>query len=193
MNRLALAALAAAALPAVVAAQPYPAAPYPPAPYAAAPHGGYRAEAKQDRRELRDDRWDLHHLETLLARYDAACARRDRRAMAAAEYDVLRALEREIVEARAELHRSAAEARDPWAGRRAAGFDRRDYRDDRRDLARLEGIRDELWRLRGRMGWRAVDRKHALVAELVEVARAELREDRRERREDRREAWAYGR
>jgi hypothetical protein len=188
MNRTALATLVAAVAlagsPARAAVQP------PPAPD---PARG-RVELKQDRRELADDRWDLARIEQLLARFDAARARRDRRALASAEAGVLRFLDRELWEARAEVVRASWEIRrdawrDPRDGR-AWGDDRRDWRDDRRDLARVRTIRAEFGSLRGRMERRALDRKHALVAELAGMARAELREDRAERREGRREARA---
>jgi len=51
----------------------------------------------------------------------------------------------------------------------------------------VRSIRGTLGSLRGRTDRRALDRKRGLLAELVQLARAELREDRGERREDRRE------
>ena len=167
MIRTALAALAVAALPALSRAQPMP----PPAPDRA----WDRMELKQDRRGLADDRWDLARAEQLLARYDDARARRDRWALSAVERDVLRFLDRELRESWTEVR---------WAD------DRREVRDDRRDLYRVKAIRADLWSLRGRMDRRALQRKRGLVAEVVQVARAELREDRFERREDGREARA---
>lgn len=79
--------------------------------------------------------------------------------------------------------------------------DRRDRRDDRRDLGHELGaagrrgdIAVEYKTLSGRMDAPSLDRRRALLVELIGIARAELagdrqetREDRRERREDRRE------
>jgi hypothetical protein len=174
MMRTTLAAVALAALPALAKAQPLPPAPN-------------RADRAQDRRELRDDRRDLLEAQALLARWEDARARRDRRALAAAEDDVLRALDRELREARAELGRSRGEAWHDRGDPREWRDGRRDARDDLRDLARVSAIRDQLWSLRARADRRALDRKHGLLEELVQIARGELREDRLERREDRRE------
>ncbi|HET8541285.1 MAG TPA: hypothetical protein VFL83_15525 [Anaeromyxobacter sp.] len=178
MNRAALAALALAALPALSRAQPLP-------------HAPGRMEPRHDRRELADDRWDLARAEQLLARYGAARARRDRWALAAVEDETLRVLDREVREARGEVRRARFEA---WDDRYGSGLDRRDdrldRRDDRRDLRRVKAIRADFWALRGRLDRRALDRKHRMLAELVQLARAELREDRVDRREEWRDARA---
>ncbi len=156
-----------------------------------------RREVRQDRRELARDRWDLRWMDELLSRFDAARARRDRRALLGVERDVARTLARaehearlEVRDARGELRRQQAEVasdrRDDWRDdRRDARDDRRDLRDDRRDARRIAAIRDDFARLQGRMERRALDRKRALLVELSSLARAELHEDRRELREDR--------
>jgi hypothetical protein len=159
-----------------------------------------RLERDEDRRELRDDRRDIAWFEDLLVRYDAARARRSRRAIAATEEDAARALAAEVREARIELERSRGEVRrevradearrDPgeaWRDRHDLRDDRRDRRDDRRDLRRIEAIESEFGALRGRLGRRALDRKRTLLAEAVALARTERHEDRRELRGDRRE------
>lgn len=170
MIRPTLAAALLATLPAVTLAQPHHQGPQD------------RRELRQDRRELRDDRHDLAWMEQLLARFDAARARRNRPALAAVEADVSRMLDRELRESRIEVAKSGGEAR-----RSVTGDDRRDLRDDRRDLARVRAIHSEFTSLRGRMQRRALDRKRVLIVELTRMARAELREDRRELREDRRD------
>ncbi len=156
-----------------------------------------RAELRHDRRELARDRWDIRWMDELLARYDAARARRDRRALLGVERDVARTLARaehearlEVRDARGELRQERAEAasdrRGEWGDdRRDARDDRRDLRDDRRDARRVAAIRDDFARLQGRMERRSLDRKRAMIVELGRMARAELHEDRRELREDR--------
>ncbi len=194
MTRAALSALLFA-VPALAAAQPIP----------QGPRAEDRRELRQDRREIADDRRDAFDVRQLLARWDDARARRDRRGLAEVEADVARTLQREVHEGRAELARDHQElghdARDLRGERHEAGLDRRDLRDDRRDLrddrrdlrddrrdlARVKAIDGEWSRLRGRTDRRAVERKRTLLVELSRMVRAEIREDRGERREDRRE------
>jgi hypothetical protein len=184
MTRIPLAAALLIALPAAGSAQ------YAPAPVMPVPE---RHELRQDRRQLTDDRRDLAWFEELVSRYDAARARRSRRALAAVEHDVAWALERELREARREVGQARREARSDWReDRHERRDDRRDLRDDRRDARQIEALRAEFSDLRGRMSPRALDRKRMVIVELTHVARAELREDRRELREDRREAHADG-
>ncbi len=149
-----------------------------------------RHEAKQYRREVRDDRRDLRRMERLLSRFDDAVSYRSRYALAAVEGDVLRTLDREIREARWGL---TPFERYSTTGDRYVHCDHGDLRDDRRDLVKLQAIRSELGYLLGRVDRRAIERKRALVAELVTMARFEPREDRAERREvHEREAWYHG-
>lgn len=147
-----------------------------------------RAELRQDRHELARDRRDLRWMRDLLTRFDAARARRDRRALAAVEQDVLRTLAYEEREARLELKDARGElARERAEAAHERRDDRRDLRDDRRDLRRAAAIRDEFAHLEGRMNRRALDRKRDMLVELIRMARAEVREDRRELREDHRD------
>jgi hypothetical protein len=145
-----------------------------------------RRELGSDRRELRDDRRDLERLEALLAQIDRARTTRDRNLVIAFDDAMADELRRERRE-------SSREARDDRREMRHAD-DAREYRDDRRDLAaerrmaaRRDAIARELGSLRGRYTNRLVDRRRALTSELVELARAEIRQTRRELREDRRE------
>ncbi|WP_242343444.1 hypothetical protein [Anaeromyxobacter terrae] len=196
MTRAALVAALVLALPAAGRAQlPRDRAGHAPEP--APERAQDRREVRQDRRELARDRWDVRWMDELLSRYDAARARRDRRALLGVEQDVARTLARaehearlEVRDARGELRQGRAEAaserRDDWRDdRRDARDDRHDLRDDRRDARRVARIRDDFARLQGRMERRALDRKRAMLVELGHLARAELREDRRELREDR--------
>jgi hypothetical protein len=193
MTRLPLLLAAALAVPALASAQPIP---------GPAERGGDRRELRQDRRELRDDRGDAGRLEALLARLDAARARRDRRQLAAIDDAVLRELAADRAETRVEVARDAREVRDARRevraddrdGRWGDADDRHDFRDDRRDLEaerriahRRAEIDRDLRALRGRYGPPALERRRALVVELVGLARGELSGDVRELREDRRE------
>jgi hypothetical protein len=153
---------------------------------------------RQDRRELADDRRDAMYVQQLLARFDDAAGRRDKRALRAVEADVARLLESERREARVEVASARAEVRDerrdvhdgrgdPRDDRRDLRDDRRDLRDDRRDLQRVKELDKEWSRLRGRIDRRSVERKRAVLVELARLTRAEVHEDGRELREDRRE------
>lgn len=123
----------------------------------------------------------------------------------------LRETRREWLKDTAEIHRDRAElgtdrrelARDAARGRGPAvkADDRRDLRDDRRDLrddradrraeardaARLDALERELAGLWGRVDEPSLDRKRALIQELIGLSVRELAQDRAERREDVRE------
>ena len=154
MKRLALAALLALTIPAAASAdhwrEPRPA----PAPVAGP--------------SLRDDRQDLRELRRLMARYDEAAALRDRRAMARIETRLLAAIDEEIAEAR-RLFRKPGHERDGY-GRQ----DRRRAEQARDEVSRLISLRAELASLQGRFGYRATQRKRALVAEVSRLAQADL-------------------
>ena len=198
---LALALSTTLALPAAAGAEPFP----PPPP----PHEHH--ELAQGRRELHDDLRDAERADWLLREYDKALGlrgQRGREQVARVEDRVALALEDEVREAgqeaghaEAELRRDRHEVRDdrPDLGedpaRGGPGFEERrahqELRDDRRAammradyLDRISAIRAEWARLEGDRRPRAVDRKRALLAEVVRLARFELREDRRELRED---------
>lgn len=156
MKRIALAALFALAVPAAASADSWKEPrPMPPQ---AAPQ--YRA----------DDLRDVRDLARLLARYDEAARLRDRRALARVEERILAAIDGELFEARQALQRCGT----------AAGHGRADRVDARRaeqarlEVRRLAGLRAEFAGLQGRFGWQAVERKHAVTAEVIRVARADL-------------------
>ncbi len=196
MNRTAYALLVALALPAGARAQYVP--------------DDHARDLARDRRELREDRrateddWrDLQHMKHLLARYDEARAHRDREELARVEERVSFALAREQREAQVETSRDLAdasrerrEARQDWVEGRPgeAAHDRHEARQDRREAAgdvaranRISQIRREFESLRGRTERRPLDRKRALISEVVRMARAEVRRDIHEARSDGRE------
>jgi hypothetical protein len=177
-------------------------------------------ELQGDRQGLRDDLRDAERAGWLLQEFDRARATRDRRGMAEVEARVAQALEDELREADREVREAAREARQSDRELRdergeVLGDLRRDQpgrladdRRDRRDLMReadyrerVLAVRGEWSQLRGSLRRVALDRKHALLEELVRLSRfeirasedelredrGELREDRREWREDRRE------
>ncbi|HUL59558.1 MAG TPA: hypothetical protein VLU43_09805 [Anaeromyxobacteraceae bacterium] len=177
MTRTALAALLLAALPAVSRAQPRP------------PVAEDRQDLHQDRRALADDWRDLAWLEQLVGRFDAARAARDHRALLAVEDEVARALDREVHEQRAELDRDREEVRGDELrdDRRDEHQDRRALHEDRHALERLKQLRGEFAMVRGRMDRRGLDKARALLGELTELARREVREDQRRVGQDRRD------
>jgi hypothetical protein len=154
MKRIALAALFALSIPAAASAdswrEPRP-APLPPAASSS-----------------RDDRQDVRQLDRLMSRYEEAARIKDRRELARLESRLLAAIDEEIAEARRTF-------RNP-------GFDRDGYgRQDRRrgergrtELSRLMSLRGEFVDLQGRYGYRATQRKQAVVAEVSRLARADL-------------------
>jgi hypothetical protein len=103
---------------------------------------------------------------------------------------------REVRSDRRELVRDGAAGRGPLVkadDRHDLRDDRRDRRDDLRDVrgearqaARVAQIDSELAGLAGRSDAPSLDRKRALMGELVALARQELRQDRREAGEDHR-------
>jgi hypothetical protein len=175
-----------------------------------------RREMSQDRREAREDYFDLKSLEALRAEFEAARARRDMRALEGIDRRIREQASRELADdagdlrrAERELHRDRRELRAderrtvrdavetrPGERRDQAELrrDRRELRDDARDAAarradlqRHRELLGEIHRLGGRLDPAALDRKHAILGELIEIARFELRQDARELREDRRE------
>ncbi len=169
-----------------------------------------RRELRQAARQTRDDRLDLVRLEATLAELDRARFARRPGELAAIDQRVMDLLRAEAMETRVELAQKAGEVRRDRGelrsdfreirgdgvmdGRRDLRDDRRDLRDDRRDLAREQvqasrrhQIAMEYRGLSGRLDGYSVDRKRALLAELVGIARHELRGDHQELREDRQE------
>ncbi|MBI5546184.1 MAG: hypothetical protein HY901_20025 [Deltaproteobacteria bacterium] len=174
-----------------------------------------RRELHQDRHEARDDIRDLRALEGLLAEFDAARARHDRRTLARIDERLRRQIRAELAEGRRELRDDRREvARDRQEvrsdrrelrhdehGSHAAADDRRDLRDDKRDLRddqrdaaqeraaleRTHQLLRELDALHGRFRPQSLERKRALIGELIHLARREVRQDKQELREDRHE------
>jgi len=178
----------------------------------AAPGGHH--EAQRDRDALRDDLRDEQRAAALLREFDQASVLRDGRRLGVIEERVWQALEVERREAYRETGQAARELqRDRWEmnrdGREAAedgragahpeyhqdvrelSHDRRELADDRGDLIeradyrnRIQALTGEWARLRGHRSPRAMQRKHDMLVELVQLSRREIREDMNELRED---------
>jgi hypothetical protein len=174
-----------------------------------------KREIVQDKRETRDDQLDAMKLQAVSQRFERAVAAHDLAALAAIDNEVrvLIAVEQresagEVRRDNGEIRRDNREVRSdrretagdaPGTARKAD--DRRDTRDDRRD--RRDDVRDRNVEAAGMQrragiaaGWSAVAGKHdpdslgkkrAMLAELNQMARNELRQDARETREDKRE------
>jgi hypothetical protein len=154
-----------------------------------------RHEVRKDRGALRDDLRDVQLAQGLLQEFERAWGALDRVALRNVEQRVLKALDDELREktwesrsAARELHRDRRELRDD----RHDG-DRKELADDRQDLMRtadygrrVEALRKEFGSMRFVTNWQAMSRKHALIEELVKLARTEIREDMEEMRDDRR-------
>ena len=162
MKRIALAALFALSIPAAASADSWREARPLPAPPAAT--------------AVRADRQDVRELDRLMARYDEAAARNDRREMARLESRLLAAIDGEIAEARIAL-RQRTDGRGGYGrdehGRNGRQEDRR-AEQARFELARLTTLRAEFVTLQGRFSFRATQRKHAVVAEVSRLAQADL-------------------
>lgn len=124
------------------------------------------AAARSPYRELerRDDRRDARTLQVLLAEYDGARERRDRGTLRNVEQQVRYAIASELAESGQELNQARR-------GPRRVAFR------ERATLERYAQIQARFGALEGRMGRRALDEKRSLIVELVDLARAELRED----------------
>lgn len=156
-----------------------------------------RREQRLNSKEKRDDRRDLRQLKEVLVEFDKARANNNTKRLARIDERVKTLLRLEAQESGREAHLDRQEVRK--SAREARG-DRRDLRDDKRDLAkerRMHQRRSDIGReytgLAGRMDPQSLNRKRALITELIKLAKVELRhtnqeirEDRRERREDRR-------
>ena len=131
------------------------------------PHN--RVEQAQDRREARDDRRDLAELEALLTRYDAARnARHFGRRLTDVEDRIRRHLREELAENRTEVARAKRESR-------------REARAETALYTRRVALARELNGLLGDMRPASVSRKRTLLTELIQVARTEIRDNRRDR------------
>ncbi|QRN99046.1 hypothetical protein JRI60_08495 [Archangium violaceum] len=147
-----------------------------------------RHEVRQDTAQRADDRMDVAELERVLARFDAARARRNNAELAAVDDRLRELLRAELAEGRTEMAQARAEARDDRRESRA------ETRDDVRD-ARVEAasqtarktIARELSSLSGARSQAQLERKRELIVELVRLGKQEVRQDQRETREDRKE------
>jgi hypothetical protein len=173
-----------------------------------------RREVVQDKREMRDDQIDAMKLQAVTQRFERAVAARDMAALAQIDNEVRMLIAVEQREAAGELRRDNAEIRrdnrevrsdrrevagDAPGARKAD--DRRDLRDDRRDrrddvrdrnveaagMQRRAGIANGWGALMGKQDPDSLAKKRAMLAELNQMARGELRQDAREVREDKRE------
>jgi len=162
MKRIALAALFALSIPAAASADSWREARPLPAPPAAS--------------SIRDDRQDVRELDRLMARYDEAAARNDRRDLYRLESRLLAAIDGEIAEARSALRQCTEGAGyGRFEDRSGRGrFEDRRAEQARYELARLTTLRAEFVNLQGRFSWRATQRKHAVVAEVARLAQADL-------------------
>lgn len=176
-----------------------------------------RREIARDNMQAADDAHDLRQMQFLIARFDRARATGNAAELQYVDNEVRRYVARELEEGRreqmqknAEVQRSAAEVRGSQRdvrNRPYAGRERRDVRDDRRDLR--DDVRDaqkeaaqnqrrynialELNGIAGRLDPPALERRRALMIQLMHEAGYEYQEtvkegmeDRRELREDRR-------
>lgn len=114
-------------------------------------------------REFQDARRDLAELQRLQKDYERAVRSHDNRTIRRIDQQILRIA---TVELRDSERQAALERR------------RRDYRDARREASKARLVRDVLQdyrRLDGRVDRRSLDAKRAMISELVDMARFELR------------------
>jgi hypothetical protein len=189
MSRIAFSLLVALALPLGAAAYTQP------------------KDVRKDRAALRDDLRDARRVEQLLSEFRRARRVHDRRAQARIEARVAAALDEELREARRETGRAAAEVHEDrlkvrqdhqegmWDAEHQDPPETRGnvraLQEDRRDLMREAEYRDRVRAIRGE--WRdlrgvrrppAMERKEALLEELLRLSRYEIRADAHELRED---------
>jgi hypothetical protein len=135
-------------------------------------------------RERREARWDVRQVEALRQRLVAARRSGHRAALRDVDADLQRYLTAELRETRGEVAEARGEVREErrenaWGrgrdGRQDVREARGEARREARELARLRAIDGELERLYGRFDRGALQRKEALVSELVQLARREVR------------------
>lgn len=178
VGAFALSSLALAA-PAPAAHQARPVV-VPPPPPAAVVH-----DARNDQRQLSDDRFDALQATQLLRDFDVAANRRDARAMRNVDAQFNLFLSQEVREARVELAQAQREYRRD-------GYNRRDGNDTlraQRTLDQLVGLQRQMVRLTGRVDRWSVSQKRDLYRQAATIAQRELRQDRGERREDHRRGF----
>lgn len=117
------------------------------------------APMRDDRRENRDDRFDVRTADALLRQFDFAVASRDERALRSMDARFADFIRQELAELRVE-------------GRRR--FDR----EDRRTVEQLVGLQRQLERLRGRVDRFALNQKRSLFSQAAAIAERDLRDDR---------------
>jgi hypothetical protein len=178
---------------------------------------GNRQAVREDRREVRNDRWDVARLTKVLNDYRAAAKSNAAKRLAGIEERFLAELNLELAESRVEVREKQAEVNDsrqerngerrevvrdvvdgrPVQAARGAHElvdDRRDLADDRRDrnieVRNLEAKRDIRTRfttLKGQTGRESVDQKIKLIEDALKLARDEVGTSVQERIEDKRE------
>jgi len=119
------------------------------------------AKADGDRR---DARWDLKKLQDLQDRFAIARKRDDRRALKRIENELQQYVASELREFRSEV--------------REGRTTRAEYRQESRERQRIRAIDRELERLYRRYDRSSMKRKSALISELVQLAKADLRDAR---------------
>lgn len=176
-----------------------------------------RRELAQDVRQTEDDRFDSRTLRVLREHYERARRENpnaigalDARAIGLMDRELnesarelgqdqnevdrdrgelgsdRREVRRDVREGKAR-HETADDVRDRRDDRRDLNDDRRDRGQERAALERLGRIRGEFVNLSGRLDVVALNRKQALIDDLVQMSEHELVRDRRERHEDHRE------
>ena len=154
-----------------------------------------------DRQEKRDDARDANRWLAVSNRFDAARAANNFALLGALDSEIRALLAQELREGQAELARDRAEVRqDNRELRRdrvvgpVARDDRRDRRDDVRDVKveansrqRIAAIDAQFAGLAGRFDPMSLQQRRALLNEVMALSRQELRQDNREQHEDRRE------
>ena len=178
---------------------------------------GNRQAVREDRREVRNDRWDVARLTKVLNDYRAAAKSNAAQRLAGIEERFLAELNLELAESRTEVREKQAEVNDSRQERNEerrevvrdvvdgrpgkAARDARDLVDDRRDLAddrrdrnievrNLEAKRDIRQRfttLKGQSARAAIDQKVKLMEDALKLARDEVGQSVQERIEDKRE------
>jgi hypothetical protein len=162
-----------------------------------------RGELRHDQAEVSDDVNDLRWAESLQARFEEAWQRRDWNAVRRIEDGVARYLQQELGDARRNMAHDSGEARHDAAelhqdrregDRHEAREDVSKLRHDRAEAERDEAVLRRLTDLdqrfagvRGVTRRREMEQKRDIIAELVNMARNELRHDEHDQRHDRRE------
>lgn len=129
--------------------------PPPPPSHAAVPIVAPAPQFNRGQGAQREERLEARRAEQLLRDFDAAVARRDRRAVDFIDRQFSGVLDQELREAR------------------------RDHRGSRGQVARLSAIASDLNRLQGHMDRRSLTARRGLYAEVARIAAQEVRGDRR--------------